>query len=96
MKHLLLKNLLRTLLRSVLLHDPLGVHPVLCPQPFAILQRVCVATLIICDGQRLAIATIFLGALSLVCEQTQLAPERRHPFKEGGAKSKTVYCRHHV
>ena len=26
-KHLLLKSLLRTLLRSVLLHDPLGVHP---------------------------------------------------------------------
>ena len=26
-KHLLLKNLLRTLLRSVRLHDPLGVHP---------------------------------------------------------------------
>ena len=26
-KHLLLKNLLRTLLRSMLLHDPLGVHP---------------------------------------------------------------------
>ena len=28
-KHLLLENLLRTLLRSVRLHDPLGVHPVL-------------------------------------------------------------------
>ena len=27
-KHLLLKSLLRTLLRSVLLHDPLGVHPI--------------------------------------------------------------------
>ena len=26
-KHLLLENLLRTLLRSVRLHDPLGVHP---------------------------------------------------------------------
>ncbi len=26
-KHLLLKNLLRTLLRSVRLHDPLGVRP---------------------------------------------------------------------
>ena len=26
-KHLPLKKLLRTLLRSVLLHDPLGVHP---------------------------------------------------------------------
>ena len=26
-KHLLLENLLRTLLRSVLLHDPLGAHP---------------------------------------------------------------------
>ena len=26
-KHLLLMNLLRTLLRSVRLHDPLGVHP---------------------------------------------------------------------
>ena len=26
-KHLLLENLLRTLLRSVLLHDPIGVHP---------------------------------------------------------------------
>ena len=29
-KHLLLDNLLRTLLRSVQLHDPLGVHPTLC------------------------------------------------------------------
>ena len=27
-KHLLFKNLLRTLLRSVRLHDPLGVHPI--------------------------------------------------------------------
>ena len=27
-KHLLLENLLRTLLRSVRLHDPLGVHPI--------------------------------------------------------------------
>ena len=27
-KHLLLENLLRTLLRSVLLHDPLGVPPI--------------------------------------------------------------------
>ena len=26
-KHLLVENLLRTLLRSVRLHDPLGVHP---------------------------------------------------------------------
>ena len=26
-KHLLLENLLRTLQRSVSLHDPLGVHP---------------------------------------------------------------------
>ena len=34
-KHLLLENLLRTLLRSVLLHDPLGVHPSpkLCIRP---------------------------------------------------------------
>ena len=29
-KHLLLKNLLRTLLRSVRLYDPLGVHPIVC------------------------------------------------------------------
>ena len=28
-KHLLLENLLRTLLRSVPLHDPLGVRPIL-------------------------------------------------------------------
>ena len=28
-KHLLVKNLLRTLLRSVRLHDPLGVRPIL-------------------------------------------------------------------
>ena len=27
-KHLLLENLLRTLLKSVLLYDPLGVHPI--------------------------------------------------------------------
>ena len=30
-KPLLLENLLRTLLRSVRLHDPLGVHPSLRP-----------------------------------------------------------------
>ena len=30
-KHLLLKSLLRTLLRSVRLHDPLGVHPRVFP-----------------------------------------------------------------
>ena len=27
-RHLLVENLLRTLLRSVQLHDPLGVHPI--------------------------------------------------------------------
>ena len=31
-KHFLLENLLRTLLRSVRLHDPLGVHPILTKQ----------------------------------------------------------------
>ena len=41
-KHLLLENLLRTLLRSVLLHEPLGVHPKLSPvDRFLFLQLLC-------------------------------------------------------